>query len=153
MPRVCLLAIVLALGCHNTDVTPPPGDVASALALPTLAGDAFDPATLRGRPTLVLFWRVGCSYCMHELPIVSQIAHEHGVAAVAVMVAGDKARATDAIKGFDGPVLVDDGTLRKQYAINSVPYLVVLRGDGTAARAYLGEQSEDTISDSLDGLN
>ena len=38
-------------------------------------------------------------------------------------------------KDFDGTVLVDDGAMRARYEINKVPYTLVLRGDGTAARA------------------
>jgi hypothetical protein len=50
-------------------------------------------------------------------------------------------------------VLVDDGTLRERYGITKVPYTLVLRGDGTAARAFLGEQSAATLSSALDRVH
>lgn len=152
MPRVCLVVLLALTSCRTSEVDPPQGDVASSLALPTLDGAAFDPTTLRGRPAIVLFWRIGCSYCMNELPVVSDVARQHGVAAIAVLVAGDPKRAPDAAKAFDGPVLVDDGSLRSRYNITAVPYTIVLRGDGTAARAYLGEQSASAIADALGGI-
>ena len=155
MPRLCLLTIALALvvGCRQDDVDPPRGNVAEALALQTFDGQTFDPATLRGKPVVLLFWRVGCSYCMHELPVVAQVARDKGAAAVAVMVAGSKDKGQQIAAGFDGTMLIDDGSLRVRYDIRKVPYTVILRGDGTAARAYLGEQSASTIAGALDGVD
>lgn len=146
MPRLCLLAILLVAGCRPGSVAPPSGDVAGALALPTTAGDAFDPAQLRGKPAIVMFWRTGCSYCMNELPVVAEVAREKGASAVAVLVAGDRDAAARIAETWDGTVLVDDGTLRDRYAIRKVPYTLILRPDGTAARAFLGEQSGDTLA-------
>ncbi len=153
--RLGLLAIALALlaGACKSELAPPSGDVASALAVPTLDGDTFDPTTLRGKPVVLMFWRVGCQYCMDELPIVAKVARDQGAVAIAVLVAGSKASAKEIAKDFDGIVLVDDGTLRKRYEITKVPYTLVLRGDGTAARAILGEQSEATLSDAVAGVN
>jgi thiol-disulfide isomerase/thioredoxin len=155
MPRLCLLAIVsfLVLAGCKSELDPPPGDVASALTVPTIDGAAFDPATLKGKPVVVLFWRVGCSYCMHEMPVVAEVARDKGAAAVAVLVAGSHDKAAEIAKDFDGTMLVDDGTLRVRYDIKKVPYTLVLRGDGTAAHAFLGEQSASTIASALRGLN
>jgi thiol-disulfide isomerase/thioredoxin len=156
MPRLCLIAIVIvtaALAGCKSELAPPAGDIAASLTLSTLDGAPFDPATLRGKPTVLLFWRVGCSYCMREMPIVAQVARDKGAAAVAVMVAGNKDKAKDIAKGFDGTVLVDEGALRERFGIKKVPYTLVLRGDGTAARAFLGEQSASTIASALDRVD
>ena len=157
MPRrshaVSLLAvsIALALGAaackHETP--PPAGDIAASLTLPTVDGAAFDPATLRGKPAVVVFWRTGCKYCMNELPRVSKLAETHGVAAVAVMIHGTHQGAVNIQHTFSGTVLEDDGTLRDLYKVKAVPYTLVLRGDGTAAHAYVGEQSEATLRDAI----
>jgi hypothetical protein len=47
---------------------------------------------------------------------------------------------------WDGVALVDDGTLRKDLKISKVPWTLVLRPDGTAARAYVGRQSYETLA-------
>lgn len=155
--RLGLLATALALallaGACKSELAPPPGDVASALTVPDLEGETFDPTTLRGKPVILMFWRIGCQYCMNELPIVAKVARAQGAAAVAVLVAGSKESAKEIAKDFDGIVLVDDGTLRKRYDITKVPYTLVLRGDGTAARAFLGEQSESTLTGAVAGVN
>lgn len=153
MTRLIPFVIVAVLGACKAELTPPSGDIAASLALPDLEGNAFDPTTLQGKPAVVLFWRVGCSYCMSEMPVVSKLAKEAGVTAVAVMVAGSHDKAAAIAKDFDGPFLVDDGTLRKRYDIKAVPYTLVLRSDGTAARAFKGEQSEGTLRSAINGVD
>lgn len=148
MPLLCLLAILLVAGCKE-QVTPPSGDVAGSLSLPTHAGESFDPARLRGKPAVVMFWRTGCSYCMNELPIVAEVAREKDASAVAVFVAGNRDAAARIAETWDGTVLFDDGTLRKKFDIRKVPYTLVLRPDGTAARAFLGEQSKETLASAI----
>jgi thiol-disulfide isomerase/thioredoxin len=151
MPRLCLAVILLValVGCKN-ELEPPPGDVAAGLTLDTIDGEPFDPSTLRGKPAIVMFWRPGCQYCMNELPIVAKVARDKGAAAIAVMVTGNQEKAKEIAKGFDGIVLVDDGTLRARYEIKAVPYTLVLRGDGTASHAFKGEQGESTLASALD---
>ncbi len=149
MTRLLLAVSLLALVACKSELTPPTGDVAASLVAADLDGKAFDPSTLQGKPAIVLFWRVGCSYCMHEMPVVSKLAHDAGITAVAVMVAGTKEKAAALAKDFDGPFLLDDGTLREKYKIKSVPYTLVLRSDGTAARAFLGQQTEDTLKSAI----
>jgi thiol-disulfide isomerase/thioredoxin len=151
MPRPCLAAIALValLGC-KPDLEPPAGDVAAALALDTLDGTPFDPASLRGKPAIVMFWRPGCQYCLREMPVVAKVARAKGASAIAVMVSGNAERAKTLARSFDGTILVDDGTLRERYAIKKVPYTLVLRRDGTASHAFLGEQTESTLADALD---
>ena len=64
------------------------------------------------------------------------------------MVVGRPAQGKQFLTGlaFEGPVLVDDGSLRARFAIKSVPYTLIVRPDGTAARAFLGTQSHDTLA-------
>lgn len=141
------------LGACKAELTPPAGDIAASLALPDLDGAPFDPAALRGKPAVVLFWRPGCPYCLNEMPVVSKLAKEAGATAVAVMVSGNKGQAAKIAKTFDGPFLVDTGALREQYAIKSVPYTLILRSDGTAARAFKGEQTEATLRSAINAVD
>ncbi len=114
--------------------------------MPTLDDAPFDLATIADKPVILMFWRTGCQYCMNEMPNVAKAAASHGAVAIAVMIAGSKASAKRLAKDFDGVILIDDGTLRKQYDIRKVPYTLILRRDGTAATAFLGEQSEATLA-------
>src|SRR5262249_54003710 len=127
------------------------GDVAARLTLPTMSGEPYDPAALRGKPALVVFWRPGCPHCLAELPEAARAARDRGVAAVAVQVAGkpDAARVVLSRTGWDGTALVDDGKVRDGLAIRAVPYTLVLRADGTAAHAFVGRQSYDTLASAI----
>lgn len=156
MPRIApaLLSIALvaiaAAGCTR-DTPPPPGDIAARLTVPTMAGPDFDPATLRGKPALILFWRPGCPHCLAELPDAARAARDRGVTAVAVQVSDRPDRAVPALEraGWEGPTLVDNGTLRQGLAIKAVPWTLVLRSDGTAARAFVGRQTYEQLSSAL----
>jgi thiol-disulfide isomerase/thioredoxin len=159
MPRPALavaLAItastaVASLAACRREAAPPPGNIAARLTIPTRADTPFDPATLGGKPALVVFWRPGCPYCREELPGAQRAADERGVPAIAVQIAEGKTAGTTVLgqlawKGVD---LVDDGTLRRELAVKQVPWTLVLRSDGTAARAFVGRQSYETLKSAL----
>jgi thiol-disulfide isomerase/thioredoxin len=147
-----VLALSLALtACKKSapELEPPAGDIASSLSLPTADGETFDPAAIRGKPVILMFWRPNCPYCMNEMPIVAKVARDKDAAAVAVMVSGSKERGKAIGEEHGVTVLIDDGQLRERYGVTKVPYTLVLRGDGTAARAFLGEQKESTLASAV----
>lgn len=56
-PRhIALAALWLLAACGPRGPTPPEGDVKSALAVPTVTGERFDPGTLSADVTVVTFW-------------------------------------------------------------------------------------------------
>jgi thiol-disulfide isomerase/thioredoxin len=144
-------AISLALGCKQS-MPVPEGDIAAALTVPS-ADDArpFDPASLRGKPTLVLFASPTCPYCAEELPLAVAAASATDANIVTVFIAGAKKNAASVTKSlnYDGPTLVDDGTLSKRFAIKSVPYTLILDANGVATAAFRGLQPESTLRDAL----
>ncbi len=157
MPRLLPVVLALVLGfsataCKRADeATPPAGDVGARLALPTFAGEAFDPATLDGKPAVVMFWRPSCPHCVAELPDLLRACNDKGATAVAVMVTGTRAAADPVLAsaGWNGVSLTDDGTLTKSLGIKAVPYTLVLRPDGTAARAFVGRQSYGVLAGAI----
>jgi thiol-disulfide isomerase/thioredoxin len=129
----------------------PDGDIAASLqTAPPLAG-TFDPQSLHGKPTMVVFVSPTCTHCLKELPLAQEAAHGAGANIVAVFVTGgrDNAKSLVAQTKFTGPALFDDGTLKARYAVDKVPYLLVLGADGHARDALLGEQDEDTLRDAI----
>lgn len=149
-----LLLFALAIsGCRTKGTSIPADDFVTALApLPTADDSAFDAASLRGKPSLVLFASPTCGHCMVELPRAEAAAAAENANMVAVFVVGNKqhASAVKKSKRLVSPVLVDeDGALRKRYDIKGVPYTVVLGPDGRAREAYRGEQDEETLREAL----
>ena len=147
------MLLVLAISCTKR-LPVPDGDIAGSLiTAPAIGEHAFEPASLLGKPTLVMFVSPTCEHCLAELPRAQAVVKETDANIVAVFVVGKKANAEAVARSthFEGPVLVDDGTLRKKYDITGVPYTLVLKRDGHAATALRGEQDESTIRDALAG--
>ena len=141
-----LLLVFLALACHRGP-RPPDGDIAASLTAPAIGEHAFDPSSIKGKPSLVLFVTPTCPHCLKTLPAAAEAARAEGANAVAVFVVGKAENATDVLSHahFTGPALVDDGSLRRRYAINQVPTTLVLGPDGHACDEYIGEQDESTL--------
>ena len=148
-PTLCCLLLAVA-ACHH-EAPPPDGDIPAPLTVPSLDEAAFDPASLHGTPALVLFISPSCAHCLKELPRAQAVARAAGAGVVAVFVSGNRAsdRAFVQQTKFAGPVLVDDGSLRNLYAVDHVPYTLVLGGDGHARAAFIGERDEATLRDAL----
>jgi thiol-disulfide isomerase/thioredoxin len=148
----CLLFALLALGgCKRNDTPVPPGDIAATLTLPSLGAYKFDPASLKGKPALVMFVTPTCPHCLEQIPRGAAAAEKTGANVVAVFVAGTKENAEGVISStkFPGTALVDDGTLRKKYDIRGVPYSLVLGPDGKAREAFRGGHDEATLREAL----
>jgi thiol-disulfide isomerase/thioredoxin len=145
-----LLAAISLAGACKKGV--PSGDITAALALPMTTDAVFDPSTLKGKPTLVLFASPTCGHCFKELPIAQTAATAEDANIVAVFVVGSKQQAaamTDRAK-FTATVLVDPTqSLRSKYDIEAVPYLLVLGPDGRAREAFTGAQEESTLRTAL----
>ena len=148
--RLAAIAL-LVVACHRNPTKVPDGDILASLTVPSLAGDPLDTQALEGKPTLLLFITPSCVHCLATLPHAIEAANQQASNIVAVFVAGDTARAqrvVDQLK-FPGPALHDDGTLRKLYGVESVPYTVVVGKDGHATDAFEGEQDTDTLARAL----
>ena len=150
MRRVSPVVLAALAACHDAPAVPD-GDVIATLTSPLLGPGPFDPASLRGAPALVLFVSPSCVHCMAELPRAQAIASAAGIGIAAVFVSGNRAsdRAFVRRTKFTGPALVDDGSLRVRYAVDRVPYTLVLGGDGHARAAFIGERDDDELRDAI----
>ncbi len=150
LTAVVFVSIAAITGCRHGEPTPD-GDILASLTAPSADDQPFDATKFRGKPTLVMFASPTCGYCAKELPMAHKIAAAESANMVLVYVSGGKGSAIQAAKrgGYRGPVLVDDGTLRKRYEIKGVPYVLMLKPDGTAHEAFRGLQEESTLRDAL----
>lgn len=110
----------------------------------TSAGDAFDAATLAGKPVVFWFWAPWCPTCRAQAPGVKRLAEEYGdqVAVVGVGSLDDES----AIEDFAEDVpeithLMDpDGAVWRHFGVTAQStYLVLDRQGGTAASGYLDD--------------
>jgi thiol-disulfide isomerase/thioredoxin len=151
-----VLGVALAIsGCKRNDAPVPGGDITASLALPALGPNTFDPETLKGKPTVVMFVTPTCPHCLATLPRADAAAKAKGANVVAVFVAGQKQDCEGVVtnKKFSGVALVPDKDGQKalidKFQIKGVPYAVVLGPDGKARAAFRGEQDESTFASAL----
>ena len=144
------LAIALASACKKHE-PPPEGDIVETLRAKTMTGADFDPHTLRGKPSLVLFVSPTCPHCVEELPAAQKAAKANDANVVAVFIAGKAENAKGVLEHtkFEGVALIDDGSLRRRYGVRAVPYTLVLGADGHAREQFRGGQGESTLSDAI----
>lgn len=114
-------------------------------------GKAFDPSVLRGKPSIVMFVSPTCPHCIEQIPAAQKVAKANDVNVVAVFIVGKAENAKGVISHtkFEGPALIDDGTLRRKYGVRAVPYTLVLGADGHAREALRGAQDESRLEDAV----
>ena len=123
----------------------------------TVTGDAFDGATLAGRPTVLWFWAPWCPTCRGQIPQVEALAADHG-GDVNVIGIGSLDSA-EAIAGFADDVaglthLEDvDGALWRRFQVAEQSSFVVLDANGTVTfeAGYGGSDDLDAEVESLLG--
>jgi thiol-disulfide isomerase/thioredoxin len=149
---MAIVSIAIALCACRRREDGPKGDVLASLTVNTLDGTAFDPSTLKGKPTLLMFVSPTCPHCLDEIPIADRVAKANGANAVAVFIAGKAENAKGVVEHtkFAGAALIDDGSLRRRYGVRAVPYTIVLGPDGHATEAIRGAQGADVLEDAID---
>jgi hypothetical protein len=148
---ILALAFAFAAACHRGP-KPPGGDIVATLTAPPVGTHAFDPASLRGKPSLVVFVSPSCQYCLATIPRAAAAAASEHASAVLVFVTGRAHSASTVLDRthWTGPALFDEsGALKDQYHVDSVPYTLVLGGDGYARDVLEGEQGESALRDAL----
>src|SRR4029450_13344956 len=106
-----LLVLAQATACVSRAPLPDEPKPLTALTLPTLAGGAFDPASLSGKVVAINVWSPSCGSCVRELPALESVANElsgKGFALVTVMSDGSDAHAARVVAktGLTAPVLL-----------------------------------------------
>jgi thiol-disulfide isomerase/thioredoxin len=139
----------------------PAADPAVGQTIPTLTGQSFDgsPVTVgeTGRPSIVLFVAHWCPHCQKEVPLLQQWRADGSLPAgvdwltVSTSVEPDAPNyppsAWLARVGWPGPVMADstDLTAAQAYGLQSFPYLVAVKADGTVAARGIGELTLDQV--------
>lgn len=130
--------------------------VSASAALPsvkleTLKGQQIDASALGvdGHPVIVSFFATWCKPCMRELTAIEQVYEdwqdETGVELVAISI--DKAQDADKVRSLvashDWPytVLLDSNMeLARTLGIQSIPFVVLLDGNGKVVYTHSGYQ-------------
>ena len=149
----CLLVAVA--GCWADPGGPYEGQRAPSIEGSLMSGGALDFESLRGKPTMLIFWASWCGPCRQEAPEIASIAQQHGAAInlLAVNAGEPLAVAQRAAKemAIRWPVVMDsDGSIQSLYNVSGIPLVVILDADGVVRHRNNGMPSN--IHRLLDGL-
>ena len=122
------------------NTTPEPLD---PFDLKTLDGKRVQVAALRGKVVVVNFWGLWCGWCREEMPDLQKLHEKYrGDPRVAIMTVDtgddpDKVREWMKQRGFDFPVLIDDGYVEK-LRLRGFPTTWIVSPDGHKAYVVNG---------------
>ncbi len=122
------------------------GEAAPNWTEPTTAGTHLEMGSLRGKVVYLNFFATWCPPCNEEAPAIDALQREFGprglqVVGIDVLENAHKAADFRRAHRLDYPVVVDDGTLRDQYAVNGLPVHVFIDRRGAVRSIVVGELS------------
>lgn len=116
-----------------------------------LDGSTLSPASWQGQAAMIVFWATYCPYCNRHNARVDKLhratqGQTLRVLGVALEGDADAVRHYMAGNGYQFPVTLDDGTLRKRFTARRViPMTCVLDRQGRLLQAIPGEMAEDDV--------
>ncbi|MFT4975954.1 MAG: thiol-disulfide isomerase/thioredoxin [Myxococcota bacterium] len=155
MRFVTVLCLLLSCFSSGPPPSPHPGGVAPPISSTQLGGSAFKLSEHRGVPVALVFWASWCGPCRQEVPHLTELVKQYeGRVRFFSVNAGETApvavRAA-ASWGITWPVVFDlDARIQADYAVEAIPLLVIVDGEGVVRSRGLGLPPD--ITQVLDGL-
>ncbi len=106
--------------------------------------DSGKPVSLKdsaGKPTLLVFFSVSCPACRRELPDVQEMMERAGEKLNVLVVSADSPQELKSYwtkEGLKLPVGVDGGAAHRAYQVSTIPYSVVIDGEGKVRADFVG---------------
>ena len=118
-----------------------------------MAGETFDLATTRGRPTVVNFFASWCPPCNSEAPDLVAFAAAHPEASFVGVAVNDERADTEAFVdkyGIAYPVVYDpEGGTGNDWGVSGIPTTFFLDAQGTIKDTIVGAASREQFEASL----
>jgi peroxiredoxin len=155
---IALLALVLAglvTSCSKEDNS----TRAPNFTLKTLDGNTVTLSDFRGRPVMLVFWRIACPSCEYQKPFIQGLYDARSKAPLELLTinTGDKPLAVSqyaASSNITFPILLDPGSkVTQAYGIPGVPVTIFIDINGTVQAYKIGPfQSQKELEAGLDTI-
>lgn len=120
------------------------GQPAPGFELARLDGSRVSSESLRGAPSVIVFWTAWCPTCEEEAPVINELATQfepRGVRVLGINIKDSPQRAKGGIEefGIRYDVALDaDASVAKRYGVRGTPTVVFLDARGVAR--YVGNE-------------
>jgi uncharacterized protein YkwD/thiol-disulfide isomerase/thioredoxin len=138
---------------------PKVGSLSPDFSLETLQSQTVTLSSLRGRPTIILFWASWCPYCREEITAFQNVFDEYQDRANFISINTlyqDSLSDINTLLGDIGttfPVLLDkDGSVTTRYAINGLPTTFFISRNGAVEKIDIGPLTTDNLRTRIDAL-
>lgn len=135
-------AALLALGVIRRGSQFAEGATAPNITVKSLEdGKPISLADASGKPTLLVFFSVGCPACRRELPDVQEFHERAGDKLNVLVVSADSPQELQAYMKAEQlklPVGVDSGRAHQAYQVSTIPYSVIIDGQGKVRADFVG---------------
>lgn len=149
-----LVGCVLLASCAHPAKQVASGVEAPDFTEPLARGGTLQLQSLRGKPVYLNFFASWCGPCKDEAPAINALQKKYAksgltVVGVDILESAKKAREFQKQFALVYPIVVDDGTMRDQYAVNGLPVHAFITRDGIIKSMHVGEMSSAQIEGAI----
>lgn len=141
-----ILMCLIALPSPAELKAQPAGLTAPSFELVTFAGEAYSKESLKGRPTLLVFWAPWCKVCQRDLPLLGEFYQRDKPAQLGILSIGFADTRTNVERfvkeragTFPYPCAYDeDRWIAQAFKVNATPTYVLLDSQGSVVLVHRG---------------
>jgi thiol:disulfide interchange protein DsbD len=136
------------------------GEVAPAISLKTLNGEALAPESLRGKVAVVDFWATWCVPCLSEIPMFNQLKKDYQSKGVEVIAISLDEEGASKVKPFlkahpmDYTQVIGDQNTAKSFNVDdsTLPVTLLIDKQGRIRFRHVGITKKDVLEAEINQL-
>ena len=152
---LALVLISSLAACTKPKETP----YAPDFTLQTTSGETVSLSDFRGKPVMLIFWKINCAACQFQMPYTQAFYDELSSETIAVLTinVGDSASAAQdyvTSRRLTFPVLLDrQGKVAQMYGLPGVPMTFLIDSEGIMKAYKIGAfQSQEEMENAIKGV-